>query len=309
MSHLVAIVGPTGVGKSRLALQLAQTFSGEIISADSRQVYRYMDIATAKPTLEEQVLIPHYLIDVVNPDQDFSLAPYQAMTYEVIKEIQRRGKLPLLVGGSGQYVWSVIEGWQIPQVSPNPGLRRKMVERVARKGNLALYKELQEVDPTAAQRIDPRNVRRVIRALEVYHVAGVPFSQFQRRETLSFQTLIIGLTMEREELYGKIDCRIDDMIRLGLVKEVQGLVERGYGFELPSMSGIGYKEMGMFLQGKMDLPTAIQEMKFETHRLVRHQYSWFHLKDERIHWFNVREAISETTEGLVREFLRCNSNS
>ncbi|GAI47837.1 unnamed protein product, partial [marine sediment metagenome] len=182
MNHLVAIVGPTGVGKSKLALRLAQAFDGEIVSADSRQVYRYMDIGTAKPSREELALVSHHLIDIVSPDEDFGLAQYQQLAYRAIEDIQQRKKLALLVGGSGLYVWSVLEGWGIPQVAPDPEFRHSLEEKVARMGKDELYQELARVDPVAAQRIDPRNVRRTIRALEVHRGAEVPFSQLQRKE-------------------------------------------------------------------------------------------------------------------------------
>ena len=177
MNYLVAVVGPTGIGKSRLALRLAQVFHGEIVSADSRQVYRYTDIGTAKPGPKELSLVPHHLIDIVNPDESFSLAQYQALAYRSIQDIQRRHRLPFLVGGSGLYVWAVLEGWQIPQVPPDPALRRSLEEKAVTYGSAQLYQELVKVDPDAAQKIDPRNVRRVIRALEVHQKASAPSSR------------------------------------------------------------------------------------------------------------------------------------
>ena len=199
MNRLVAIVGPTGVGKSRLAIHLAQTFNGEIVSADSRQVYRYMNIGTAKPTPHELSIVPHHLIDIVNPDEDFSLAQYHKLASEAVSEIQSRGKLVLLVGGSGQYVWSVVEGWEIPKVPPNPKLRHRLEERATKEGGNGLYQELVTIDPVTAQSISPHNIRRVIRALEVYQSTGVPFSQLKRKEKPPFKTLIIGLTVDRKK--------------------------------------------------------------------------------------------------------------
>ena len=177
MKPLIAIVGPTAVGKSKLALKLAQTFNGEIVSADSRQVYRYMDIGTAKPSREQRNFIPHHLIDVVDPDADFNLALFQEMARQALQDIDLQGRVPFLVGGSGLYVWSLLEGWRLPQVPPDPELRRSLEARVQAEGSDVLYKELQELDPVAAERIDPRNIRRVIRALEVYQLTGKPFSQ------------------------------------------------------------------------------------------------------------------------------------
>jgi len=305
MNHLVAIVGPTGVGKSQLAIRLAQTFNGEIVSADSRQVYRHMNIGTAKPTPQELSLIPHHLIDIVNPDEDFSLAQYQQLAYEAIGDIQRRGKLALLVGGSGLYVWSVVEGWRIPQVSPDTEFRQSLERKAIEVGKDKLYQELMKADPVAAQKIDPRNVRRVIRALEVYRNAEAPFSQLQCKQAPLFDILIIGLTTDRAELYRRVDLRVDGMIKQGLVDEVKKLVGMGYGFNLPAMSGIGYKQIGMFLRDELTLVAATQQTKFETHRFVRHQFAWFRLKDNRIHWLDIHNRVeSKVTELLAKSIKR-----
>jgi len=290
MNRLVAVVGPTGVGKSRLALYLAQALDGEIVSADSRQLYRYMDIGTAKPTPDELSLVPHHLIDIVNPDEDFSLAHYQQLAYKTIEDINQRNKLAFLVGGSGLYVWSVLEGWQIPAVAPDLELRRRLEAKAAGGGEAGLYEELARLDPAAAQRIDPSNVRRIIRALEVHRRAETPISQIQGKKAPSFNTLIIGLTTDRPELYRRIDLRVDEMIERGLVDEVRQLLERGYDASLPAMSGIGYKQVILFLKGELTLEAAIQQIKFESHRLVRHQYSWFRPKDDRIGWFDIDKA-------------------
>jgi len=304
MNHLLAIVGPTGVGKSRLALRLARTFDGEIVSADSRQVYRHTDIGTAKPTRQELSLVPHHVIDIVNPDEGFSLAQYQRLAYRAIDDIQQRNKLALLVGGSGLYVWSVLEGWGIPQVPPDPEFRHSLEKKAAEVGKDELYQELMEVDPIAAQRIDWRNVRRVIRAVEVHRGTETPFSQLQHKQAPPFNTLIIGLTADRAELYRRIDLRVDEMIKLGLVEEVKKLVNKGYDFNLPAMSGIGYKQIGMFLKGELTLAAAIQQIKFETHRFVRHQYTWFQLKDDRILWFDIQGKVEPEITSLLAKFMR-----
>ena len=302
MSRLIAIVGPTAVGKSALAIRLAQVFDWEIVSADSRQVYRYVDIGTAKPSAEERALVPHHLLDVVDPDEDFSLALYQEMAYWAVEDINRRGKLALLVGGSGLYIQAVIRGFTIPSAAPDPELRRSLEERAAGEGYMALYKELEQVDADAARKIDPRNARRVIRALEVCYVTGLPFSQLQMSEP-RFQTLAIGLTTAREDLYRRIDDRVDGMIERGLVQEVQALLERGYSLDLPSLSGLGYKQIGHYLQGEIELDTVVQRIKYETHRFARHQYAWFRPRDERIHWFDVRNGVEKPIQDLVQEFL------
>lgn len=299
MGGLVAIVGSTAIGKSELAFQIARKYDGEIVNADSRQVYRYLDIGTAKPTLEQRAVIPHHLVDIVDPDEAFSLALYQKLACEAIENIQGRGKIPFLVGGSGLYIWSVIEGWQIPAVPPDPEFRRSLEDRARQEGGYVLYEELQRVDPAAAQRIAPSNVRRIIRALEIYKVTGCSPSQLWRKQKPPFSTLIIGLTTDRRDLYRRIDLRVDKMIKEGLVAETQDLLRRGYSLDLPAMSGIGYKQIGMFLQGKLDLPSAIHQIKCETHRFARHQYAWFRLTDPRIHWFEIGDKLKSEAAEVV----------
>jgi len=307
---VIAIVGPTAVGKSELALRLAQYFPLEIISADSRQVYRYMDIGTNKPSPSERAAIPHHVIDVVAPDEDFSLAMYHQLAVEALKAIQQKGKLPLLVGGSGLYVWSLVEGWKIPQVPPDQKLRRQLENRAEQEDSQSLYRELQDIDPVAAAKINPSNIRRIVRALEIYHATGQPPSQLQRKEAPGFSTLVIGLTRDRSELYRKIDGRVDTMIQRGLGEEVEQLLKKGYSPSLPSMSGIGYKQIGQFLRGEVTLPEAIDKIKYETHRLARHQYAWFRLRDSIIHWFDVSETKGKASvvalnkvKGLIEGFI------
>jgi tRNA dimethylallyltransferase len=298
---VIAIVGPTAVGKSELALHLAQYFPIEIISADSRQVYRYMDIGTNKPSSAERESVSHHLIDVVEPDQDFNLAMYHQLAIEALKAIRQKGKLPLLVGGSGLYVWSLVEVWKIPQVPPDKKRRNQLEARAQQEGSRNLYQELQDVDPIAAAKINPSNTRRIIRALEIYHATGQRPSQLQRKEAPDFPILLIGLTRERSELYRRIDWRVNNMIRMGLVEEVEQLVKKGYSLSLPSMSGIGYKQICQFLQGEMTLAQAIDKIKYETHRLARHQYAWFRLGDSRIHWFDSSGAEAEANIATVNK--------
>ena len=304
MNHLLAIVGPTATGKSQLAIRLAQAFDGEIVNADSRQIYRYMDIGTAKPSPEELSLIPHHLINIVYPGEDFSLARYQQLACQAIEDIQRRNKLALLVGGSGQYVWSVLEGWGIPKVPPDPEFRHSLEEKAAKLGKEKLYHELMKVDPITAQRIGRHNVRRIIRALEVYKGTEASPSKLQHKEAPSFNTLVIGLTTDRTELYRRIDLRVNQMIEQGLVTEVEKLLNMGYDLNLTAMSSIGYKQIAMFLKSKLTLATAIQQIKFETHRVVRHQYTWFQLKDDRIKWFDIQGGLDSEITALLAQFIR-----
>ncbi len=303
MNCLVAVIGPTAVGKRRLALRLAQDFDGEIVNSDSRQVYRYMDGGSAKPSSADRSLIPHHLVDIINPDESFNLAVYHKLAGEAIKDIQGRRKLPLLVGGSGLYVWSIIEGWRIPQVPPNAQLRHGLERRAKEEGVYALYQELEKADPVAAGKIMPTNLRRIIRALEICQATGQPVSQLWQKQALPFPVLIIGLTTQRDDLYHRIDSRVEEMVKQGLVDEVKDLMARGYSSDLPSMSGIGYRQIGMFLRGELDLPTAVQKMKYETHRFARHQYAWFHLDDARINWSDMRNDVQKEATNLVKAFL------
>ncbi len=303
MQRLVAIVGPTAIGKSRLAIYLAHKFNGEIVSADSRQIYRYMDIGTAKPSPEELSLVPHHLISIINPNEDFSLVQYLAFAKRAIADIQQRDKLPFLVGGSGQYIWALLEGWKTPPVPPDNAFRQDMEQMAANTGSDKLYQQLRAVDPAAAEKIDPHNVRRVIRALEVYEKTNVPISQLQKKEPPQFAELVIGLTMDREGLHHRIDQRADEMVEKGLVSEVTGLLDMGYDFNLTAMSSIGYKQIGMFLRGELTLPTAIEQIKFESHRFVRNQYNWFRAEDGRIRWFDIQKQPVSQIESAVGSFV------
>jgi tRNA dimethylallyltransferase len=303
MKRLIAIVGPTGIGKSRLALHLSSTFHGEIVGADSRQVYRHMDIGTAKPSPAEMSLIPHHLIDILEPDEDFSLAQYLKLTNQTIDGVFSRDRLPILVGGTGLYVKAVLEGWQLPQVSPDREFRYNR-EKQASEGNIdELYKELVTADPDAAAKIDRRNVRRVIRALEVRARTGKAFSQLGSKKSPAFNSLVIGLTTDRAGLYRMADQRIDEMIERGLIEEVKNLQELGFALDLPSMSSIGYRQIGQFLKGELTLEEAKQKIKTETHRFIRHQYAWFRRDDARINWFDVKSQPEAAIEKMVSGFL------
>ena len=301
---LIAIVGATASGKSGLAFKLALAFDGEIVGADSRQVYRYMDGGTAKPSLEDRARVPHWLIDIVDPDADFSLAQYLELAREALDEIWRRGRTPFLVGGTGQYVWALIEGWQVPRVPPDRELRRSLEERAGREGIDALYRELAAVDSVAAARIDPRNLRRVVRALEVRYLTGETKSSPAAKLQPDFEPLILAIDRPRDELYRRIDERVDRMLESGLIDEVRSLLERGYGADLPPMSGIGYRQVCAHLRGEMTLAEVAAKMRTETHRLARMQNTWFRPDDPRIHWLDASASDPyDEAAALVEAFL------
>jgi tRNA dimethylallyltransferase len=267
---------------------LAQDLRGEIISADSRQIYRDLDIGTAKPTPQEQALVPHHLLDIVGPDEVLTLAEFQERAWAAIEDIQGRGRLPLLVGGTGQWVKAVVEGWGIPRVPPDPLLRGELEAQARLMGHEAFHAQLVAVDPASAQKIDARNVRRVIRALEVYHKTGQPISHHQQKSAPPYQVLQLGLTLPRELLYERIDQRIEAMMNQGLLAEVQRLVEAGYSWDKPALSGLGYRQFEPYLRGEASLEEAVASIKKETRRFVRQQYNWFRLDDPRIHWVDVQ---------------------
>ncbi len=306
---LITLVGPTAVGKTPLAIRLAEDLNGEIVSADSRQIYRGMDIGTAKPTPEELARVRHHLIDVVDPDQEYHVAQFQADAYAAIDDIHRRGKVPFLVGGTGQYVYAVIEGWQIPPVPPHPDLREQLYAEAEKHGPEHLHRRLAAIDPEAAERIHPNNVRRVIRALEVYEATGRPISEWQAKKPPPYRILQIGLNMNREALYRRTDARVDRMIAKGLVDEIRSLLAKGYTFDLPAMSSLGYGEFEAYFQGNATLDEVVQTIKHETHRFVRHQYNWFSEDDPDIHWFDVQRDEYSDIAGLVAGFLRASLKS
>ena len=300
---LVAIVGPTAVGKTALSLQLAQRFAAEIISADSRLVYQGMDIGTAKPTAQEQALVPHHLIDCVPPDGEYSLARFQCEAYAAIAAVTERGRLPLIVGGTGQYVAAVVEGWQIPQVAPQLDLRRELEAFVQTAGTQALHDRLAAVDPQAAHSIDASNVRRVIRALEVWNVTGIPISVLQERQPPPYRVMCMYLDRPRDVLYQRIDQRVDAMIQAGLIAEVFGLVKDGYHWDLPAMSGLGYAEWQPLWTGAATAGMCIERLKFNTHRFARKQGNWFR-RLPKLHLLNAEaESLSEQAEQLVTSLL------
>lgn len=305
---LVAIVGPTAVGKTALSLFLADALDGEIVSADSRQVYVGMDIGTAKPSPEVRARVPHHLLDVVTPAQVLSVAEFQALAYAAIEAIQARQHLPLLVGGSGQYVRAVLEGWMVPAVAPDWALRTSLAAQAEADGPLALHAYLNTLDPVAAAQIDARNVRRVIRALEVCLTTGQPISRLQQRQPPPYRVLQVGLTLPAEVHYRQIDARIAAMLDDGLVGEVQALLDRGYGPDLPAMTGLGYREIVRYVRGEQTLEEAVSDLKRATRRFVRQQRNWFRAGDARIRWFQAQPDPAEVVSTMVREWLNTPSS-
>jgi tRNA dimethylallyltransferase len=262
-----------------------------------------MNIGTAKPSIREMSIVPHHLFDIINPDQEFSLAEYRDLAQSAIGDIQGQNKIPILVGGSGQYIRAILEGWSIPHIPPDRELREKLETEAIEKGPEDLYRRLQEIDPQAAQKIDMRNTRRIIRALEVSILSGTPFSSLQIRNAPDYHAIIIGLTADREELYRRVDERVDEMLSRGFVAEVQSLMASGYGLDLPSMSSIGYSQIAGFLKGETDREEAVRQFKTANHRFVRHQYAWFRLNDARIHWFEVSGQFEEEVFLLISNLL------
>lgn len=296
---LLVIVGPTAVGKTALSLQLAEEFSGEIISGDSMQVYREMDIGTAKATKEERRKIPHHLIDIIDPDASFSVQEFQQLAREKIDDIYRRNHLPMLVGGTGLYVEAITHGYDMPRVPEQREIRRQYQQLAEEEGTLALHQRLREVDPITADKLHPNDQRRIIRALEVYHATGKPFSEQKGKQTSPYHLLWIGLTMPREHLYERINLRVDQMIKDGLVEEVRHLKEKGFHRGLTSMQAIGYKEIMSYLEGEMTLDEAIDLIKRGTRKFAKRQLSWFRRLPE-IHWFDVtKEEVFAEIQRLV----------
>jgi len=286
-AKLLVLVGPTAVGKTKLSLELAKRYDCEIISGDSMQVYRGMDIGTAKASAEERKQIPHHMIDIVDPDYPFSVAEFQAAVKRCIYDIHKRGKLPFLVGGTGLYIKAVCYDYRFPEGGVDERFREALRQYALQHGTEALYRRLQETDPVTAARLHPNDQRRIIRALEIAHVTGTLMSEqlAGQKKQSPYELCIIGLTMERKLLYKRIEERVDRMIEQGLVEEVRGLLERGYTADLVSMQALGYKEIAAYLQGRCSLAEAVELLKRNTRRFAKRQLSWFrHMPD--IFWID-----------------------
>ncbi|MBX3071188.1 MAG: tRNA (adenosine(37)-N6)-dimethylallyltransferase MiaA [Thermomicrobiales bacterium] len=305
---VVVIAGPTAVGKTRLAIELAIRFGGEVVNADSRYLYRGFVIGVAKPDGGEQRGVPHHLIDILDPGEEMSLALYQKRANEAIRTIHRRNRLPLLTGGTPLYLNAVIEGWRIPEVPPDPEFRRHMEEIVDRQGLDSLVTQLAAVDPVAAERA-ATNPRRVIRALEIHRAAGQPMSQLEGKTPPPWHLLQLGLTMPRDALFRAIDARVDDQIARGLANEVRGLLDAGVDPNASAFSSIGYRQMLPYLAGEATLDSVIERIKYDTHRYVRHQETWLRRSSDLIRIDVTEPDWVDRATDIVQNFLeRGNSN-
>jgi len=305
LDALLVILGPTGVGKTEVAIELAKRVKAEIISADSRQVYKEMDIGTAKPSAAICQSVPHHLIDIVFPDQSFDVADFKARAEAITRRVQKENKLPILVGGSALYIKAVIDGLFI-----GPGadwsLREKLKKKERKEGKGALYEELKRVDPSTASRLHPNDQRRIIRALEVYYLSGRPISSYQTQVSSPLSnTVMIGLERKRESLYRLIDARVDRMIEQGLIEEVKSLLARGYSEDLPSLQGLGYQQIIGHLRGEYPEEEAIRLIKRDTRRFAKRQLSWFR-GDERVIWVNMEKfsSLAEVSDKIIKILIK-----
>jgi tRNA dimethylallyltransferase len=300
---IVVVLGPTAVGKSDIAMELALQMNGEIINADSQQVYGQMNIGTAKPSTELREKVAHHVIDVVDPDEEFNVARYRELATASIHDIRKRGKQAIVGGGTGLYIKALTRGLFLGPAQ-DPGIRAALTLKAHGHGLRSLYERLEQIDPSATSWIHPHDRQRIIRALEVYQMTGKPMSEWQKGHAFGetpFTTLKIGLDRQRAELYDRINQRCDQMIEAGLIDEVRGLFEQGYGLDLKPLCSVGYRHMGLFLMGKMSLEEAVFLMKRDTRRLAKRQLTWFR-SDREIRWFHPGGERAEIKH-VVQEFL------
>ncbi|HEX3030655.1 MAG TPA: tRNA (adenosine(37)-N6)-dimethylallyltransferase MiaA [Bacillota bacterium] len=305
LPNVIIIVGPTAIGKTAVGIDIAKLNMGEVISADSMLVYRGMDIGTAKPAKDEMQGIPHHMIDLVNPDEEFTVAMFQARAEELIKEIAERGKAPVVVGGTGLYIRSLTETVSYSSFAVDWEYRKGLNDQANELGSGWLHSQLEKVDPVAAERIHPNDQRRIVRALEVYHFTGKPISYHWKQDQLNpatpkYHLKMYGLTLNRAKLYERINLRVDQMLTQGLVQEVSGLLDRGYSPELVSMKGLGYKEIAAYLRGVCSLEEAVETIKQSTRRFAKRQMTWFR-REQNINWIDV-EQYDNSTE-IAKEIL------
>jgi len=298
---LVVILGPTGVGKSNIAVDVALKVNGEVVNADSQLVYRHMDIGTAKPPVSVRQKVPHHLIDVVDPDGEFNAAFYRELALNTIQGISARGKRAIVCGGTGLYLRALIQGLFVGP-GKNPEIRKRLEKEAEEKGLSVLYERLRENDPQATRRIHPNDRYRIIRALEVFELTGKEISHWQKEHGFAesaFEVLKIGLNRERQELYDLINKRCDEMIARGLVDEVKSLVDKGYSLDLPALQSVGYRQIGLYLRGRLSLDEAVTLVKRDTRHLAKRQLTWFRA-DKEINWLHPERELEKIEQTIVQ---------
>lgn len=302
---LIVVAGPTASGKTRLTIDIAKSVNGEIVNADSMQIYKYMNIGSAKPTLEEQSEAKHHLIDFLEPDEEFSVANYTELAHKVIAEISSRGKIPIMCGGTGLYINSVVNDITFGEIETDYKLREELNELAKQHGSQYLLDILKEFDPVSAQRLHPGNLRRIVRAIEFYRTTGIPISEHQemtKQKESRYEPLMLCVKWDREVLYDRINKRVDIMMNDGLLDEVKQLMEMGYTKELNSMKGIGYKEIIDYFEGNMSLEDTVNLIKQSSRRYAKRQLTWFR-RDKRIHWLDANEDFLAEGIQLCKEFI------
>ncbi|MFB4167411.1 tRNA (adenosine(37)-N6)-dimethylallyltransferase MiaA [Virgibacillus sp. JSM 102003] len=297
---VIAIIGPTAVGKTRLSVEVAKAFNGEIISGDSMQVYEGLDIGTAKITEEEKQGIPHYMIDTKRPYDSFSVADYQVLVQQYIDEISSHQRLPIIAGGSGLYIQAALYDYNFSNQKRDDEVTKRLEEDLNNNGGLSLHNRLKEIDPNQAAKIHPNNHRRVIRALEIYQTTGLTMTAYQEQQKREspYNPIFIGLEMDRKLLYQRINARVDDMLKHGLLDEVEMLYKQGLE-NCQSMRGIGYKEFIPYFKGEQSLIQATETLKKNSRRFAKRQYTWFKNKLD-VHWYSITpETIDETFRKIL----------
>jgi tRNA dimethylallyltransferase len=306
MPRIVAIVGPTAVGKSALAMSLAQRFNGEIISADSRQVYRLLDIGTAKPSQADQALIAHHIVDVMYPDEQYTAATFREAARAAFESIASRNRVAFVTGGTGHYIRLLLEEGTVPRVPPDPKRRRRIETRIASHGIDSLLREIRAIDPVTANRVDPSNPRRVVRAMEIIEVTGKPIPPLSTRR---LPALMMGLNTDRSTLYRIADARVDRQMACGLLEETETVASLGYPLDLPALRGLAYREMGLYISGNLSLTAAVEAYKSATHHLIRRQLTWFRAEQD-VHWIDpLGPNAQEEVAGLVARFVEQTNRS
>lgn len=311
MKKIIVIVGPTAVGKTALSIQLAKKIPAEIINGDAMQVYKGMNIGTGKITQEEMEGIPHHMLDIKEPDESFSVAEYKRYVQAYIEEISRKGKIPIIVGGSGLYIQAVLYDYTFQQAKRDEKVTERLERELKRHGVGPLYERLQQIDPVQAKTIHPNNHRRVIRALEIYETTGLTMSEIHAKQQKSavYDHFIIGLEMDRKLLYERINARVDEMLAKGLVAEVRKLYEQGLK-DTQAIQAIGYKELIPYFMGETDLETAIATLKRNTRRFAKRQFTWFKNKLQ-VNWYDVGTNRAATFERIFQDvqlFLQTSRN-